>query len=90
MSLIGLIMIRGSKAALGIFGDLPMEFGASWTLSVVPMFIFMGAIAFHAGLTRSLFDAARLWLSRLPGGLAIATNFASAGFAAASGCWPST
>ncbi|SFC28370.1 TRAP transporter large permease [Tropicimonas isoalkanivorans] len=85
VSLVGLIMVRGVKATLGIFGDLPMEFGASWTLSAVPMFIFMGALAFHTGLTKSLFEAARLWLSRLPGGLAIATNFASAGFAAASG-----
>ncbi|MGR3426701.1 MAG: TRAP transporter large permease [Sagittula sp.] len=85
LSLIGLIFIRGTSAALGIFGDLPMEFGASWSLSAVPMFIFMGAIAFHTGLTKSLFEAARLWLSWLPGGLAIATNFASAGFAAASG-----
>ena len=85
VSLVGLMMIRGPRATLGIFGDLPMEFGASWTLSAVPMFILMGALAYHTGLTRSIFDAARLWLSRLPGGLAIATNFASAGFAAASG-----
>jgi tripartite ATP-independent transporter DctM subunit len=36
-------------------------------------------------MTSSLFAAARVWLGRLPGGLAVATNFASAGFAAASG-----
>lgn len=85
VSLVGLMVVRGPNAALGIFGDLPMEFGASWSLSAIPMFLLMGSIAYHAGLTSSLFDAARLWLSRLPGGLAIATNFASAGFAAASG-----
>ncbi len=49
------------------------------------MFLLMGSIAFHTGMTSSLFNAARLWLSGLPGGLAVATNFASAGFAAASG-----
>ncbi len=85
VSLVGLIMLRGPTAALGIFGNLPMEFGASWTLSTIPMFLLMGSIAFHSGMTTSLFDAAKLWLNRLPGGLAIATNFASAGFAAASG-----
>jgi C4-dicarboxylate transporter DctM subunit len=85
VSLIGLIYVRGLDAALGTFGDLPFEFGANWSLSAVPMFLLMGSIAFHSGLTSSLFDAARLWLSRLPGGLAVATNFASAGFAAASG-----
>ncbi len=85
VSLIGLVIVRGPEAALGIFGDMPMEFGANWALSAVPMFIFMGSIAFHTELTHGLFQSARLWLSRLPGGLAVATNFASAGFAAASG-----
>ena len=85
VSLIGLMFVRSTEAALGIFGDLPFEFGASWSLSAVPMFLLMGSIAYHTGLTSSLFKAARLWLSGLPGGLAVATNFASAGFAAASG-----
>lgn len=85
VSLLGLIWVRGLNSALSIFGDLPFEFGANWSLSAVPMFILMGAVAFHTGLTSSLFSCARLWLSRLPGGLAVATNFASAGFAAASG-----
>jgi len=85
VSLIGLVIVRGPRAALGIFGNMPMEFGANWALSAVPMFIFMGSIAFHTELTHGLFESARLWLSRLPGGLAVATNFASAGFAAASG-----
>ncbi|MCW5747832.1 MAG: TRAP transporter large permease subunit [Alphaproteobacteria bacterium] len=85
VSLIGLMMVRSTEAALGIFADLPFEFGANWSLSAVPMFLLMGSIAYHTGLTGSLFKAARLWLSGLPGGLAVATNFASAGFAAASG-----
>ncbi|KGF70736.1 C4-dicarboxylate ABC transporter [Hoeflea sp. BAL378] len=85
VSLVGLLLIRGPNATLGIFGSMPMEFGGSWTLSAVPMFILMGAIAFHTGLTKGIFDAAKVWLARLPGGLAVATNFASAGFAAASG-----
>ena len=85
VSLIGLMFVRSTEAAFGIFGDLPFEFGANWSLSAVPMFLLMGSVAYHSGLTSSLFNAARLWLSGLPGGLAVATNFASAGFAAASG-----
>lgn len=85
VSLIGLMIVRSTESALGIFADLPFEFGANWSLSAVPMFLLMGSIAFHTGMTSSLFKAARLWLSTLPGGLAVATNFASAGFAAASG-----
>jgi tripartite ATP-independent transporter DctM subunit len=49
------------------------------------MFLLMGAVAHSAGMTSRLFEAARLWFGRLPGGLAVATNFACAGFAAASG-----
>jgi tripartite ATP-independent transporter DctM subunit len=45
----------------------------------------MGAAAYQTGLTSSLYTAARLWLNELPGGLAVATNFTAAGFAAASG-----
>jgi tripartite ATP-independent transporter DctM subunit len=49
------------------------------------MFIFMGTLVVHTGMASSLFQAGRLWLGRLPGGLAVATNFAAAGFGAASG-----
>jgi tripartite ATP-independent transporter DctM subunit len=49
------------------------------------MFLLMGAFAFQGGLTTSLFKAGRIWLSRLPGGLAVATNAATAMFAASSG-----
>ncbi len=85
ISLVGLSALRGPQAALGIFGSLPMEFGASWSLTTIPMFLLMGSVAYHSGMTASLFAAARLWLGNLPGGLAVATNFAAAGFAAASG-----
>lgn len=58
---------------------------ATWQLSSVPMFLLMGFFSFHAGLTKGLFDAARVWLSGLPGGLAIASVFGAAGFAAVTG-----
>lgn len=85
VSLGGIIALRGTKPAFGVLGSLPFDFAASWTLSAVPMFLLMGSIASHTGLTRSLYAAARLWFNPLPGGLAVASNFASAGFAAASG-----
>ncbi|WP_420391487.1 TRAP transporter large permease [Acuticoccus sp.] len=85
VSFLGVMMVRGPQAALGMVGSLPFDFAASWELSAVPMFLLMGAVAFHTGLTASLYTAARLWLNRLPGGLAVATNFTAAGFAAASG-----
>lgn len=62
-------------------------FGAtsSYALSCVPMFILMGELSFQAGISTDLFKAANKWVGRLPGGLAIATNFACAVFGACSG-----
>ncbi|MCG8381685.1 MAG: TRAP transporter large permease subunit [Gammaproteobacteria bacterium] len=85
VSIIGIAIVKSPRAALGSLGSMPYDFAAHWTLSAVPMFLLMGAIAYHSGLTHTLYRGARLWLSFLPGGLAVATNFASAGFAAASG-----
>lgn len=85
VSIVGIWLLRGFDAAFGTLGSLPFSFAASWTLSAVPMFLLMGSIASHTGLTNSLYQAARIWLNKVPGGLAVASNFASAGFSAASG-----
>ena len=85
VSFLGVWHIRGLDVAYGLLADVPYDFAANWELSAIPMFLLMGSIAFHAGLSATLFRAARMWLSGLPGGLAIASNFACAAFAAASG-----
>lgn len=81
----GLWLLLGPAPAMGVLANTPMAFAASWTLSAVPMFLLMGLVAYHAGLTASLFAAAKRLLGRLPGGLAISTVFACTGFAAVSG-----
>ena len=85
VALAGLIGFLGTGPAFGLLGVLPFEFSARWELSAIPMFLLMGTIAHHSGMTATLYRAARLWLGFLPGGLAVASNFACAGFAAASG-----
>lgn len=85
VAFVGIGLITNWNVAFSVLRLVPYETAASWELSAIPMFLLMGALAFHSGLTTALFEAARLWLGRLPGGLAIATNFACAGFAAASG-----
>jgi tripartite ATP-independent transporter DctM subunit len=85
VSFTGIWMIMGWRVAWGALGIIPYNFASSWTLSSVPMFLLLGFICYHAQLTQGMFRAARLWLSGLPGGLAIAAIFGSAGFAAVSG-----
>lgn len=84
-SLVGIWLIRGPVAAFGSLGTLTYDFAANWSLSAVPMFLLLGAITFRTGITGALYSAARLWMNWMPGGLAVATNFASAGFAAMCG-----
>ena len=81
----GIWAMMGLSAAIGISKAIPFNLIGDWNLSAVPMFLFMGFVAVEAGLTRSLFGAARIFLARIPGGLASSTVFASALFGAASG-----
>ena len=81
----GIWAMLGWNPAMGILSNTPYSFAARWTMSAVPMFLLMGFVAFHTGLTGGLFDAAKALLARLPGGLAISSVFACSGFAAVSG-----
>lgn len=81
----GLWAVTNLRAAVGLVRAIPYEFIATWAFSAVPMFLLMGYVASHSGLTNGLFNAMRILLHRLPGGLASASVGASALFAAASG-----
>lgn len=81
----GITWMIGLTPAIGILSSTPFSFVSNWTLSAVPMFLLMGFVAFHAGLTTGLFDAAKAVLRRIPGALAISSIFACSGFAAVCG-----
>ncbi len=96
--LIGLIWIFWAKKgyagddfgwALGVAvktaGQVPHSKVSSQALSLIPTFILIGYLAYYAGLTKALFEAAKRWIAWVPGGLAVSTVFATAGFAAVSG-----
>ncbi len=85
VALVGIASIRSVDIAFSALRTTPFEFAAHWSLSAIPMFLLMGAIAYHSGIGTALFNAARVWVGALPGGLAVAATFACAGFAAASG-----
>lgn len=66
-------------------GQVPHSKIAAQALSLIPTFILIGYLAYYAGLTNALFEAAKRWVGWLPGGVAVSTVFATAGFAAVSG-----
>lgn len=90
VGLVGLVSLIGWHAGAGIAGTIPHSKSVTYTLSVLPMFILIGFLAFHAGITRAVFDASKKWFGWLPGGLAVASVFATAGFAAVSGASTAT
>jgi tripartite ATP-independent transporter DctM subunit len=62
----------------------------SYNLTVIPLFVFMGQVAHHSGISGRLFNTAHKFLGHLPGGLAIATIWACAGFSAICGSTSAT
>jgi len=85
VGLAGYVVIMGWRPTEGLVGLVPYSFIASFILTTVPLFLLMGYLAHHAGMTRNVYETARLWLSRLPGGMAIASVAGCAVFAAACG-----
>lgn len=85
VSFIGIAAIVNLKAALGTISAVPYNFVGDWSLTAIPMFLLMGYVASSTGLTAGLFSAMRIFLARLPGGLAIASVGACAMMSAAAG-----
>lgn len=85
VSFVGISIIVDMRAALGTVSSVPYSFVGDWNLMAIPMFLFMGYVASNTGLSRGLFDACRVLLAQLPGGLAITSVGASALLSAASG-----
>jgi len=85
IGILGMAYISGTEAGLGLLRRVPYGTTATYALSVVPLFIVMGEFAYHSGLSRELYYTVYRWIGHLPGGLAMATVGACAGFAAVSG-----
>src|SRR5690606_2282929 len=85
VSIAGLTYLIGWGPTRSLLASVPYEVAASWEMSAIPMLLLMGTLAYHSGMTADLYVVARIWMRRLPGGLAVASNFACAGFSAASG-----
>lgn len=77
--------MKALTIAVKTAGQVPHGKVSSQALSLIPTFILIGYLAYYAGLTKALFEAAKRWVGWLPGGLAVSTVFATAGFAAVSG-----
>ncbi|MDO6459672.1 TRAP transporter large permease [Granulosicoccaceae sp. 1_MG-2023] len=76
---------RGLRPAMSLIESNAFDFIHSYSLSMIPLFIAAGHIAYHSRITTDIYEAVRVWLARLPGGLAIASLFGCGGFSAITG-----
>ena len=82
---LGMVCVNNWMAGMMVLKTVPFTTFSNYGLSVVPLFILMGIICFHAGLSKDLYESVHKWLGHLRGGLAMATVGACASFAAVSG-----
>ena len=90
VGVVGFCIIRGPEAGLNVWRATS---GSRWKyiqLTVIPMFVLMGSVAYHSGMSGRLYDGAYTLFGRLRGGLAMATVVATAGFSAICGSTSAT
>nr|WP_274709391.1 TRAP transporter large permease [Nitratireductor luteus] len=81
----GIVTLSGPLVLMSQMKTLAYGVFANYDLSVVPLFVLMGHLATHAGLSQSLFRGANAWLGRFRGGVAMSAVAACAGFGAVCG-----
>ncbi|MEX0954993.1 MAG: TRAP transporter large permease [Rhizobiaceae bacterium] len=81
----GLMLLRGQNVAGATLASVPYQAAASFTMTVVPMFILMGMLAMHANIAEDLFRITNRIFRRVTGGVAVATVITCAGFSAVCG-----
>jgi len=81
----GIAVLNSPTAALNVLGAFPYAYSSVVSLSVIPLFVLMGAFATVSGMGTDLYRTAYSWVGHKRGGLASATILSCAGFAALSG-----
>lgn len=81
----GYAIIVSPTAAMSILANDFYDSLESYGMTVVPLFVLMGQIAFNAGIAKRLYDCAHKFLGHIPGGLAMATVVGATIFKAISG-----
>ncbi|MEP1766013.1 MAG: TRAP transporter large permease subunit [Sulfitobacter sp.] len=80
-----IFMVFTSTPVDAILGTTMWAHSASWTLTALPLFIWMGEILYRTRLAEDLFSGLAPWVGRLPGGLAHVNVIGCGIFAAVSG-----
>ena len=82
---LGLFAEGGLSTVMGVLETAPSSTVSTYELLSIPMFILMAEFVIVSKIADELYDSLVIWAGRTPGGLAIATAFAGAGFGAICG-----
>jgi C4-dicarboxylate transporter, DctM subunit len=85
MGFLGFSYLVSPSAAVNMIAIDLFDIFSSYNLTVIPMFVLMGCIAFRIGMSKRIFDASYVLLGSVRGGLALASILGSAAFAAICG-----
>lgn len=85
IGILGYGFLSGFNAAYNLVAHDLFDTLSSYSLTVIPLFMLMGQVAFNAGIAERLYDAAYKFVGRIPGGLAMATVVAATMFKAMCG-----
>jgi len=85
VGLVGTSILSGPAIVLSQIKDLAYSQFSNYDLTVLPMFILMGGLAYRCGLSYDLFRGANAWIGRVRGGIAMAAIAACGGFGAVCG-----
>jgi len=85
VGIVGYWVLSGADKTFLMLGAVPYSEITSYPLTVVPLFILMGNLAYQAGFAHKLYETAEKWVGNIPGGLAQATIVGGAAFGAACG-----
>jgi len=83
--ILGYTIVVSFDAAYNLVAQDFFDTLSSYSLTVIPLFMLMGQLAFNAGIAQRLYDAAYKMIGRVPGGLAMATVIAATLFKAMCG-----
>ena len=82
---VGNLLLAGWQQTATQIYLIMWETGTNFLFIAVPLFVFMGQLAYHTELARDLYDCIYKWFGRLPGGIAVTATAASAAFGAVTG-----
>jgi C4-dicarboxylate transporter, DctM subunit len=85
VAIVGYWVLVGPARTFSILGIIPYDKVGNYTLSVIPLFILMGHLAYQAGFATSMYNTCQKWMGHIPGSMAQATVVGGAAFGAACG-----